>query len=81
MTTIKYILDGKENFSSINENLELKHKNLYLNDEKIFDIFRKDPNIINGVTIYNDIDITEEGRKLFDIPEKATSHVVNVQIN
>jgi hypothetical protein len=80
MTELVYTIDGKDTNFSIREDLELKHKNLYLGEEKVFDIFRRQPNVINGKSTFNDIDITKFGRELFNIPDEFTNHFTSVTI-
>jgi len=80
MTEAVYTIDGKEFPFTINENLELNKRYLYLDDEIIFDTFRRGSNTLNGITIYNDVDITKVGRELFKIPPEYNNHFTRVSI-
>jgi len=80
MTEAIYVIDGKEYSFSIRENLELKSGYLYLNDKKVFDTFRRGSNIINNIVTFNDVDITDYGREIFNIPEEFNNHFVRVSI-
>lgn len=80
MTEAIYVIDGKEFSFSIRENLELKKNFLYLKDIKIFDTFHRGCSIINGKAIFNDVDITPEGKKMFKVPVEYTTHFTSVTI-
>jgi len=82
MTTV-YTYDislEKEIPFSINEILELKKGNIYLENDKILDIFHQQGNILNGDLVYNNVDITKKGRELFKIPDKYNDHILKVKI-
>jgi len=80
MTEAVYTIDGKDYSFAIKENLKLNKRYLYLDDEIIFDTFRRGCNIINGIAIYNDVDITKTGRELFKIPPEYNNHFTKVMV-
>jgi len=80
MTEAIYTIDGKEFPFAINEDLHLNKRYLYLDDEIIFDTFRRGSNTVSGSVTYNDVDITKVGRELFKIPSEYNNHFTRVRI-
>lgn len=77
---ITQTINGKPFKIGIRGALQLRDKNLYIGEHKIFDIFGKNGQSHSGYTEYNHVDITKYGRALFDMPEEWTSHLTKVRV-
>ena len=60
--------------------LQLRDKNLYIGDDKMFDIFGKSAQNHSGYIEYNHLDITRKGREYFNVPESWSNHLTKIRI-
>jgi len=77
---ITQTINGEPKLRDFQANIELKNKNLYIGEDKIFDIFGHNGQAHLGYVDYNHVDITKKGRELFNIPDEWTSHLTKVTI-
>lgn len=77
---ITHTFDGKPVVISKRGSLQLRNKNLFIGEDKIFDIFGKNGQTYNDYIEYNHVDITKAGRDYFNVPENWTSHLTKIRI-